>query len=71
MVRVNGTLAIASAAEAPVIASTSLSFSVSAEMHERDDLRLVAPAGGEERPDRAIDAAGSSALPSRSACLRA
>ncbi len=55
MVRVNGTLAIARAAEAPVMASTSLSFSVSAEMHERDDLRLVAPAGGEERPDRAID----------------
>ena len=23
--------------------------------HERDDLRLVAPSGGEERPDRAID----------------
>ena len=25
--------------------------------HERDDLRLVAPAGGEERPDRAVDQA--------------
>ena len=32
MVRANGTLEIASAAEAPVIASTSLSLSVSAEI---------------------------------------
>ena len=39
--------------------------------HERDDLRLVAPAGREQRPDRPIDARGSSALPSRPACLRA
>ena len=39
--------------------------------HERDDLRLVAPARREERPDRPIDARGSSALPSRPACLRA
>ena len=31
MVRVNGTLAIARAADAPVMASTSLSFSTSAE----------------------------------------
>ena len=32
MLRLNGTLEIASAAEAPVMASTSLSFSVSAEI---------------------------------------
>ena len=38
---------------------------------ERDDLRLEAPAGREQRPRRAVDAAGSSALPSRSVCLRA
>ena len=48
---------MASAAEAPVIASTSASFSVSADITQRDDLRLVAPAGREERPDRAIDQA--------------
>ena len=38
---------------------------------QRDDLRLEAPAGGEQRPRRAVDARGSSALPFRPACLRA
>ena len=40
-----------------MIASTSESFSVSAESTHRDDLRLVAPARGEQRADRAVDQA--------------
>ena len=47
----------ASAAEAPVIASTSVSFSRVGREHERDDLRLVAPVVREERTDRAVDQA--------------
>ena len=57
IVCVNGMLDSASAAEAPVIASTSESLLGVGREHERDDLRLVAPAVREERPDRAIDQA--------------
>ena len=56
-VRLCGMLDNASAAEAPVIASTSESLSRVGRDDQRDDLRLAAPAVREERADRAIDQA--------------
>ncbi len=51
-----------SAAEAPVSASTSVSFSWSNGDHRRDDLRLVGVALGEERPAGAVDDPGGERL---------
>ena len=53
----SGIVDSASAADAPVIASTSVSFSRVRREHERDDLGLVAPAVGEERTDGPVDEA--------------
>ena len=53
----NGMPEIVSAAEAPIIATMSGSFSRSWLKRGADDLGLVAEAGGEQRPDRPVDQA--------------
>ena len=58
----NGMPESETAAEVPIMASTSGSFSLSAEIDEVDDLDLVAEALGKQRAERAVDEAAGQRL---------